>query len=161
MALIDKKKDVNAKINALNKVTEKGEDKLNGYKDKLKSKKKAINNKKNETMDFIIKILGAIVSMEELIKETVKIVTDKLPLVEQVIKGELIKQIKEVAACSINPSLPAWLLNEGMDLRVKDIDFFDMFKSDPLSVGGSLVYDDEKNGLNSTDFNTFFVPSYF
>ena len=161
MSLKDKKKEVNAKINALNKVTEKGKDKLNGYKDKLKSKKEAINNKKNETMAFIVKILGTIASMEELIKETVKIVTDKLPLVEQVIKNELIKQLKEVASCSINPSIPIWLLNEGMDLRIKDIDFFDMFKSDPLSVGGSLVYDDEKNGLNSTDFNTFLYQVIF
>ena len=96
MSLKDKKKEVNAKINALNKVTEKGQDKLNGYKDKLKSKKEAINNKKNETMAFIVKILGTIASMEELIKETVKIVTDKLPLIEQTIKTELIKQLKAV-----------------------------------------------------------------
>lgn len=161
MALKDKKKEVNAKINALNKVNEKGQNKLDGYKDKLKSKKEKINNKKNETMAFIVGILGTLASMEELIKETVKILTDKLPLIEQIIKGELIKQIKEVAACGVNPSLPTWLLNEGMDVRIKDIDFFDMFKSDPLSLGGSLVYDDEKNGLNSTDFNTFLYQVIF
>ena len=112
-------------------------------------------------MAFIVGILGTLASMEELIKETVKILTDKLPLVEQTIKTELIKQIKEVAACGVNPSLPTWLLNEGMDVRIKDIDFFDMFKSDPLSLGGSLVYDDEKNGLNSTDFNTFLYQVIF
>lgn len=161
MALKDKKKEVNAKINALNKVTEKGKDKLNGYKDKLKSKKEAINNKKNETMAFIVKILDSIASTEEMIQETVKIITDKLPLVEQIIKGELIKQLKEIASCSINPSIPTWLLNDGMDLRIKDIDFFDMFKSDPLSVGGSLIYDDEKSGLNSSDFNTFLYQVIF
>ena len=155
MAIKDKKKQVMGKIAALDKLTEKGNNRVDGIKSKINSNKEAINNKKNNVMEFITNLALAITSFEELKKELTDLIANKLPETESAIKNELKKQLKEIVSCSVDPSLPKWLITDGIDLNVNKIDFYHMFKSSPESLGGKMVYNDISGGLNSTDMNTF------
>jgi hypothetical protein len=155
MAIKDKKKQVMGKVAALDKLTEKGNNRVDGIKSKINSKKEAINNKKNNVMEFITNLALTITSFEELKKELTDLIANKLPETESAIKNELKKQLKEIVSCSVDPSLPKWLITDGINLNVNKIDFYHMFKSSPESLGGKMVYNDISGGLNSTDMNTF------
>ena len=155
MAVKDKKKEVMGKVSALNKLTDKGNNRVDGVKSKVNGNKEAINNKKTNVMEFITNLSLAITSFEDLKKEFTDLIANKLPKTESIIKSELKKQLKEIVSCNVNPSIPNWLKTDGIDLRVNHLDFYHMFKSSPDSVGGSMVYNDATNKLNSTDLNTF------
>jgi len=155
MAIKDKKKQVMGKVSALNKLTDKGNNRVDGIKSKIDGNKEAINNKKNNVMEFITNLALAITSFEDLKKELTDAIANQLPKVESTIKNELKKQLKEHVSCNVDPSLPAWLLTDGVDLNVSKIDFYHMFKTSPESLGGKMVYNDIPTGLNSTDMNTF------
>ena len=155
MAVKDKKKEVMGKVSALNKLTDKGNNRVDGVKSKVNGNKEAINNKKTNVMEFITNLSLAITSFEDLKKEFTDLIANKLPKTESMIKTELKKQLKEIVSCNVNPSIPNWLKTDGMDLRVSHLDFYHMFKSSPDSVGGSMVYNDATSKLNSTDLNTF------
>jgi hypothetical protein len=155
MAVKDTKKKVMGKVSALNKLTDKGNNRVDGIKSKVNSNKEAINNKKNNVMEFITNLAMAITSFEDLKKSITDVIANQLPKTESVIKNELKKQLKELVSCSVDPSLPLWLINDGINLNVSKIDFYSMFKTSPESLGGGMVYNDAANKLNSTDLNTF------
>jgi len=159
MAIKDKKKQVLAKVNALEKITEDKKESFLNTKSKLVGKKdaekEAINNKKNKVFEFLTKLSLIVTSFESIKKVFIDTISSKLPMVEKEIKTELKKELKEILSCNIDPSIPAWLKTEGISIKVKEIDFLDMLKNDPTSIGGGLIYNDEKTGLASTDFNTF------
>jgi hypothetical protein len=159
MAIKDKKKEVLAKVNSLDKITEKNSGLFNNTKSKLDKKKDAakegINNKKNKVMEFITKLALIVITFEAIKKAFIDTISSRLPIIEKEIKTELKKQLKEIISCNINPSMPDWLKNEGISIKVKDIDFFDILKIDPTSVGGKLIYNDGSFKLTSTDLNTF------
>lgn len=155
MAVKDAKKQVMGKVAALDKITEKGNNRIGGVKNKINGNKEAINNKKNNVMEFITNLAMAITSFEDLKKSLTDIIANQLPKTESVIKDELKKQLKEHVSCSVDPSLPSWLITDGINLNVGKIDFYYMFKQSPTSVGGGMVYNDIPAGLSSTDMNTF------
>ena len=155
MAVKDTKKKVMGKVSALNKLTDKGNNRVDGIKSKVNSNKDAINNKKTNVMEFITNLAMAITSFEDLKKSITDVIANQLPKTESVIKNELKKQLKELVSCSVDPSLPLWLINDGINLNVSKIDFYSMFKTSPESLGGGMVYNDFTNKLNSTDLNTF------
>lgn len=155
MAVKDTKKKVMGKVSALNKLTDKGNNRVDGIKSKVNSNKDAINNKKNNVMEFITNLAMAITSFEDLKKSITDVIANQLPKTESVIKNELKKQLKELVSCSVDPSLPLWLINDGINLNVNKIDFYSIFKTSPESLGGGMVYNDAANKLNSTDLNTF------
>lgn len=155
MAVKDTKKKVMGKVSALNKLTDKGNNRVDGIKSKINSNKDAINNKKNNVMEFITNLAMVITSFEDLKKSITDVIANQLPKTESVIKNELKKQLKELVSCSVDPSLPLWLINDGINLNVSKIDFYSMFKTSPETLGGKMVYNDISNKLNSTDLNTF------
>ena len=77
--------------------------------------------------------------------------------IEKDIKLALKQELKSIVSCGVDPSIPSFLKygNSGIVTEVKKVDFFDMLLTDPTTIGGSLMYDDVSNQLNSTDFNTF------
>lgn len=155
MAIKDRKKKVMGKVAALNKLTDKGNNRVDGIKSKFNGQKEAINNKKNNVMEFITNLAIAITSFEDLKKTLTDTIANELPKTESAIKSELKKQLKECISCNINPSIPNWLKTDGITLNIDKIDFYGMFKSSPDSLGGKLIYNDAANGINSTDLNTF------
>ena len=123
MAVKDAKKQVMGKVAALDKITEKGNNRIGGVKNKINGNKEAINNKKNNVMEFITNLAMAITSFEDLKKSLTDIIANQLPKTESVIKNELKKQLKEHVSCSVDPSLPSWLITDGINLNVGKIDF--------------------------------------
>ena len=82
MAIKDKKKEVLARVNALDKITEKTSNNINDTKSKLNNKKDAvkegINNKKNKVMEYITKLSLIVASFEEIKKTFIDTISTKL-----------------------------------------------------------------------------------
>ena len=150
MSVYDQKKKVMGNIAALNAITE-GLPKF-----KTTNSFSSMNNSGNST-DFLLDLIKSLIGYEELKENVIDVLTRKLPEIESDIKKNLKLQLKEYTSCGVNPSIPAWLRSTGagVNLKLSDIDFFQITKTDPKSSFGFLIYNDYQSGLNSTDFNTF------
>jgi hypothetical protein len=150
MSVYDQKKKVMGNIAALNAITE-GLPKF-----KPTNSFSSMNNSGNST-DFLLDLIKSLIGYEDLKKNVIDVITVKLPEIESEIKKNLKSQLKEYTSCGVNPSIPAWLRStgSGVNLKLSDIDFFQITKTDPKSPFGFLIYNDYQSGLNSTDFNTF------
>lgn len=150
MSLVDKKKQIFGKIAAARTLTES----MPTFK--LNHSLPSINNKGN-SITFLTDLIKSLVGYAELVKSTIDTLTHSLDEVEIKIKKAINLELKSIVMCGINPSIPAFVKStgSGISIEVKKIDFLDMLKTDPTSVGGKLLYDDTAGGLNSSDFNTF------
>ena len=150
MSVYDQKKKVMGDISALNAITE-GLPKL-----KTTNSFSSMNNSGNST-DFLLDLIQSLIGYEDLKKNVIDLITVKLPEIELEIKKNLKLQLKEYTSCGVNPSIPTWFRSTGpgVNLKLSDIDFFQITKTDPKSSFGFLIYNDYQSGLNSTDFNTF------
>jgi hypothetical protein len=150
MSILDKKNKIMADISALNVLTE-GMPKL-----KKSNSFPSINNGENTT-NFLLDLVEAVGAYDELIDNISDFLTRKLPEVESAIKKDLKRELKSIVSCSVNPSVPAWFRStgSGVVLKLSDVDFFGITKTDPKGPYGPLIYDDANAGLNSTDYNTF------
>lgn len=150
MSVFDQKKKVMANVASLNVITE-GLPKFN-----LKDSFASMTNSGNAT-DFLLDLIQSLIGYEELKTNIIDVFTRKLPEIESEIKNALKIELKGFVSCGVNPSIPAWLRSTGagVTLKLKNIDFFEVTKTDPTSPFGFLIYSDFNSGLNSTDFNTF------
>lgn len=150
MSIYNQKKKIMGDISALNVITE-GLPKL-----KPTDSFSSMNNGTNST-EFLLDLVQSLIGYEELKENIVDILTRKLPEIELEIKKVLKLEIKGFVSCGINPTIPDFLKsnNSGVVLKLKNIDFFEIMKTEPTSAIGSLIYGDVDSGLNSTDFNTF------
>ncbi len=150
MDLLSRKNDIMSNVSALNVLTE-GLPKL-----KKNNSFSSINNKAN-SIDFLTDLIKALVGYEEMRKNITDIISSKLPEIESAIKKDLKNGLKEFISCGVNPSIPSWLKSNtnGVNIEVKNIDFLEIFKLDPESKFGNLLYDDFNSGINSGDLNTF------
>lgn len=151
MGIVDKKRKIFGNIAAARTLTE------NMPKLKLNYSFPSINNKK-QTITFLTDLIKSLIGFSALIKSVVDFLTNSLDKIETEIKTTLKFEIKSIVSCGIDPSIPAFLKStgSGIIIEVKKIDFFDIFKEDPTSIGGKLLYNDVTSPLsNSSDFNTF------
>ncbi len=151
MSLIDKKKQIFGNIAASRTLTE-GFPKL-----KLSSSFPSINNGGN-SITFLTDLIKSLIGYEALVTTLVDILTHSLADIEREIKKALKVELKDIVSCGIDPSLPAFIKSTGpgIVIEVNKIDFLDLFKTDPNSTGGMLLFNDVTNPFtNSTDFNTF------
>lgn len=150
MAIIDQKKDIYANIGALNV--------LNGGMPKLPSFNSisSINNN-TDSSSFLIDLIKVLAGAEKIKEILIDTVVYRLPKIEVAIKDGLKQQLKEMVSCGINPEIPAWFQNggSGVEMKVTNIDFFDMMKVNPDTLEGGLIYTDIASGVNSKDFNTY------
>lgn len=105
-------------------------------------------------MDLIISLTG----YKNLLDEVVDILTYEMQNIESEAKKNIKEILKGILNCGINPSIPSFLYPSGTGLifEIKEIDFFDLFRVDPNSTEGQLIYSDVTSPLtNSSDFNTF------
>jgi hypothetical protein len=78
--------------------------------------------------------------------------------IEEEIKKSLKVELKSIVSCGVDPSLPAFIKSTGTGIviHLKKIDFLDLFKVDPKSTSGKLLYNDVQDNLfDSSDINTF------
>ena len=152
MGVVDKKRKLLSKIAAVKALA-------NVKKDKVNSSYSSINNKLNST-SFLVDLTKTLVGAKALKDYIIDTISYKLPEIEEAIKEGLKLELKKLCSCNINPSIPDWLKHPskggtGVNLRVTEIDFFDIMKVNPISFEGRLIYTDNKNGVNSKDFNTY------
>ena len=155
MSVEDKKNKVNSKI-AASKVMIA--DKSNKFNKKKAKALESFNNNKGKVVTFLTDLLTILVGFQLLINTIVDTLTYYLDKIEKEIKKGLKIQLKDIVSCGIDPGLPAFLKSggSGIVIEVSKIDFFDLFKVDPFTPAGNLMYKDVMNPLlNSPDFNTF------
>ena len=150
MSLINDKKGIFGDIAALNTLLDRMP-KLN----KNSSLESASNDK--NPMKFLADVLVVLAELNALKNIVVDVITYQLPKLEEDIKEALKETLKENCGCDVNPSIPTFFKStgSGINLSVKDIDFFDIMKVDPSSTTGSLLYSDISAGVNSKDFNSY------
>jgi len=155
MSTLDKKNKVTSKIAASKVMIADKSDKFNKKKEKALE---SFNNTKGKVVEFLTDLLTILVGFKLLLETIVDTFTYYLTKIEKEIKKGLKIELKSIVSCGINPSLPDFLKSNGVGIviEVNKIDFFDVFKVDPMSTSGKLLYKDITNPLyNSGDFNTF------
>lgn len=151
MSLIDKKKQIFGNIAAAKTLTQ-GLPKL-----KLTSSLPSVNNNGN-SITFLSDLIKSLIGYEAMVNIVVDILTHSLSDIEREIKIALKQELKNIVSCGVDPSLPNFIKSTGTGIviEVSKVDFLDLFKIDPNSTGGKLLYSDITNPLfNSSDFNTF------
>ena len=107
------------------------------------------------SLNFLVDLAKALIGFESLKETLVDVLTHNLDDIELEIKKALKIALKQLVSCGINPSLPQSFIDDGIDLELRKIDLLDMFKVNPTTDAGKLLYNDVNTGTNSTDFNTF------
>lgn len=150
MAIIDQKKEIFGSISSLNVLTDSFP-KLPDF-----NSFSSINNT-TDSGQFLIDLLNSLVGFQAFRDFVIDIITYRLPEIERALKDGLKDELKSTVSCDVNPSIPPWFKNgePGINVKVKDIDFFDIMKVNPDSLEGSLIYRDTQPELNSTDLNTY------
>lgn len=151
MSIVDNKKKVFGKIAAAKTLTE-GLPKL-----KLSSSFSSVNNNGN-SISFLSDLIKSLIGFNALVDAVVDILTHSLTKIEIEIKKALKVELKSIVSCGVDPHLPAWIKSSGngIVIELSKIDFMDILRTDPNSVGGKLLYNDITSPLtNSPDFNTF------
>lgn len=151
MSIVDKKKKIFGNIAAAKTLTE-GLPQL-----KLSSSFPSINNGGNSII-FLTDLIKSLIGYEALVNVVVDILTHSLPTIEEDIKKALKAELKGIVSCGVDPSLPAFIKStgSGIVIEVNKVDYLDLFKVDPNTPQGKLLYNDVTSPLsNSSDFNTF------
>jgi len=169
MNLKDKKKKIFGFIAALkllagdtaglDYLSKLGLDKLN-FKNgmpklKLSASFNSVSNGTNP-IQFLLDLVKSLVGFEALLEGFTTSITYSMPnIIEEILK--LIQtELKGLVSCGVDPSIPSFLVNPGIIIEVSKIDSLDLFKIDPSSTAGQLLYQDITSPLtNSNDLNTF------
>ena len=116
----------------------------------------SVNSSANP-QQFLIDLVLSLTGFEELRDTLIDILTYASETIEVAIKDALKVELKSLTSCGVDPTLPLWLQSagDGIEIKVSKIDFFNVFKVDPETQAGGLMYEDVPAGLGSTDFNTF------
>lgn len=152
MGIIDQKSKIFGKIGAARVLSE-------GLPDlKTNPSFPSINND-GDTIAFLVDLLKSLVGLEKLRDIIVDTLAYKLDDIEGEIKTSLKLSLKQLVNCGVDPSIPTYIKSGGAGIvtEVNKVDFFDIMKTSPTSLAGSLIYSD--TGVtpltNSNDFNTF------
>lgn len=151
MSILDKKKKIFGNVAAAKTLVD-GIPKL-----KLNSSFPSINNQ-GDSISFLTDLIISLIGYEELVKSIENTLTYSLENIEKDIKKILKDILKGVLACGINPTIPTFLKSteEGIVIEVSKIDYLEIFKVNPNSPDGNLLYTDITTPLtDSSDFNTF------
>jgi len=103
-----------------------------------------------DAIAFLLDLIKSVVGVEALKEKLIDILSYELEGFELAIKKILKSLIKEVFSCNISPTIPIDMVNNGINIDISRIDFFNLLKVDPTSVEGSIMYGDP-----NTDFNYF------
>jgi hypothetical protein len=169
MNLKDKKKKIFSLIAALrllagdnsgiNYLSNLGLDKLNPKngmpKLKVSASFSSISNG-TDPIQFLLDLVKSLVGFEALLEGFVTSMTYSMPSIIDEILKLIQNELKGLVSCGVDPSIPNFLMNPGIVIEVSKIDSLDLFKIDPSSTAGQLLYQDITSPLtNSNDLNTF------
>ncbi|MHA1988375.1 MAG: hypothetical protein ACW98D_17205 [Promethearchaeota archaeon] len=148
MGIVDDKKKIFGQIGAMRTLNE-------GFPDiALTDSFPSLNNESN-TMDFLIDLLKTLIGFEELKEEVVDILTYHLRDLEVEIKKVIKLELKSIVSCGVNPSIPSFIKNDGIDIRVEKVDFLNTLKVNPNGTEGKFLYDEPSSQLASSTITKF------
>lgn len=151
MSILDKKRQIFGNIAAEKTLTES--------MPQLKSTSSiASMNNNGDSITFLTDLIKSLIGYNVLVTTIVDILIHSLKDIEDEIKKSLKVELKSIVSCGVDPSLPAFIKSTGTGIviHVKKIDFLDLFKVDPKSTSGKLLYNDVQDNLfDSSDINTF------
>ena len=152
MGLIDQKSKIFGKISAARTVAE-------GLPKLVPNPSFPSINNSGDVIAFLVDMLKSLVGIEQLREIIVDTLSYKLDEMEVTIKIAMKLSLKELVNCGTDPSIPAYIQSGGVGITtpVNKVDFFDMFKTDPISPEGNLLYKDTGASplTSSNDYNTF------
>jgi len=152
MAIIDQKAKIFGKIGAARTVAE-------GLPKLVPNPSFPSINNDGDGVAFLVDLLKSLVGLEQLREIIVDTLAYKLDDMEIAIKIAMKLSLKELVNCGVDPSIPAYIKDGGSGITIKTnkVDFFDMFKTDPISPEGNLIYTDTQASplTSSNDYNTF------
>ena len=151
MGIIDQKAAIFGKIGAARTVAE-------GLPKLVPNPSFPSINNSGDAIGFLVDLLKSLVGIEKLRDIIVDTLAYKLDEMEVGIKIAMKLSLKELVNCGVDPSIPAYIKSSGSGVTTKTnkVDFFDMFKTDPKSPEGNLLYTDPSTPLTSSnDYNTF------
>jgi hypothetical protein len=103
-------------------------------------------------LNFLIDLIKNLIGFEQLKEELIRFLTYQTNSIEASIKSALKAILKSKFSCSIDATIPDFLidgLGAGFNVGVKQIDFFDILKVDPETVAGELIYGNIDQDLNA------------
>lgn len=115
----------------------------------------SINNGTNP-IQFLLDLVKSLVGFDVLLESLTSTLSYSTPdIVDEILK--LLKtELKSIVSCGVDPSIPDFLKTTGIIIEVSKIDYLDLFKLDPNSTAGKLLYQDITPILtDSSDLNTF------
>ena len=150
MALFDDKNAFLKEISALKTLSD-------AFPKKSKDTPLSSLKQKSGVMDFVQDILKMLAGVQAIKGVIVNILSRELPQIETSLKTTLKSQLKQMINCGNDPNFPTYLRydGDGINIQVRNTDFFGLFTIDPESEVGNLVYQDTTSGLNSKDMSTF------
>ena len=148
MGIIDDKKKVFGQIAAFRTLSE-------GFPEVTLTDSFPSLNNNASSLDFLIDLLKSLIGFEEMRDSIVDILTFQLRDIELEIKKAIKLELKSIVSCGVDPSLPSFIKDTGINIRIDKVDFLNLMKINPSGPEGKFVYDDYASQLNSDDFNTF------
>lgn len=140
--MFNSKSDLLTKLSALRVLT------ANGFPS-LKEIRSSLLSSKNDKLNFLLEVLKTLVGWETLRIEVVNFLTYQILPIESAIKIFLKKIIREHFFCNTDGLIPQYLIDDGFNVQIKSIDFFNILKYAPDSQVGKMIY----GGTN--DMNSF------
>lgn len=144
----------NKQVAKLNENINKASSYINGKTAKAKS---YIKEKRDGLMNFIKDLLIILAGVNAMRLLIIDIFANKLESIESYVKKVLKDELNSMVNCNDDLLMPDWLKSTGVgiDMEIKNIDYFGLFHTDPISEEGSLIYGDNYSGLQSKDMHTF------
>lgn len=107
-----------------------------------------LNNSGN-ALNFLIDLIKTLVGFEQIKEELIRFLTYQTNSIEATIKLVLKQILKSKFSCSIDALIPNEFITDGFNVAIKQIDFFNILKVNPETIGGQLIYGNIQQDLNA------------
>lgn len=117
----------------------------------------AVKESLNDVVKFLIDILITLldINLVKMQKLLTKWLAKELNILSSELNFTLRNNLNSCFLCKVNPNIPNWMIEDGINIEVKQIDFQDMFSIHPDSEAGKFIYGgDIEEDMNKFLFNT-------
>lgn len=107
----------------------------------------AVKESLNDVVKFLIDILITLldINLVKMQKLLTKWLSKELNILSSELNFTLRNNLNSCFLCKVNPNIPNWMISEGINIELKQIDFQDMFSIHPDSEAGKFIYGDEED----------------
>lgn len=102
----------------------------------------AVKESLNDVVKFLIDILITLldINLVKMQKLLTKWLAKELNILSSELNFTLRNNLNSCFLCKVNPNIPNWMISDGINIEVKQIDFQDMFSIHPNSEAGKFIY---------------------